>query len=679
MKRILLYPRLALQGMSKNRALYLPYLLMSILMAALYYILCYLSTPNVITAMDAGETTKMVMEMGMMVIGIFSCIFLYYCNTFLTNRRMKEYGLYHVLGMQKRHISYIMLWEAAFSLLAALVPGLIAGVSLSRLSEVLLIRILNVSLTEPIFLSPMGLWRTAEVFGFIFLLILVTNLLRMGLSHPLNMLRAEKMGQRPPKGNGFVALMGIVLLGGGYFLALTVRDPMTAIVMFFLAVLLVILGTYLLFISGSVTLCRLLKKNKAYYYKTNHFISLSSMAFRMKRNGAGLASICILCTMVLVTLSSTLCLYSGTEKLVQINTPGDLNLYFGVQGNAELSDERQARITKNALDAAQEEGFAPENVHRVHAFSIPGRLLGNSVTPMLQAAPKDSVHTIFYLYPLSLYEEYTGLSLSLAPGELGYYPLKSNYDGDTLSLFGSEYTLQKLENAPPALLSLANRNNRDSILLFAEDDDALKAQLLSQGDPENLYSENAMYLWFDVAAEREAQEVLSNTLSIILTNVLWQESREPGQPSGIRYTYRAETAATYREQIYGLFGGLFFIGLLLGGAFSLAAVLIIYYKQISEGYEDAERFHTMQRVGLSHREIQKSIHSQVLTVFFAPLILSGLHLLFALPMVNLVLRSFGMYDAGLFYGVSALCYLLFGLLYMGVYFITARTYYKIVK
>ncbi len=379
MKRTGFYPRLALQSMSKNRALYLPYLLMSVLMIAVDYIMSYLCVPSVIIAMDAGELTRIVMVLGRAVIDVFSAIFLYYCNTFIIGRRMKEFGLYNVLGMGKRNIVCIMLWETLLTAGIALAGGLLLGVSLARVAELLMIRLLHAELTTTISVDWVNLLRTAEVFGGIYLVILLVNLLRMRIANPLELLRSENAGERPPKANWLVALSGAVLLGIGYYIAVTVKSPLTALFMFFVAVLLVIAGTYLLFISGSVTLCRLLQKNKRYYYRANHFISLSSMAFRMKRNGGGLATICILCTMVLVILSSTLCLYTGLDEMVHMTYPRDLTASLNFEGGEPLSVEEQDEIVHQTLANFANEGYESANVVRLTVLRSCGRITGQTV------------------------------------------------------------------------------------------------------------------------------------------------------------------------------------------------------------------------------------------------------------------------------------------------------------
>ncbi len=667
MKRTGFYPRLALQAMSKNRALYLPYLLMSILMVALHYIMCYLCAPAVIDAMGAGAITEVVMTLGRAVIGVFAAVFLYYCNTFLIGRRMREFGLYNILGMGKGNIARIMLWETLLTMLTALAGGLIFGVALARAAELLMLRLLDAQIATTITISQDGLLFTAQLFSSIYAVILLVNLVRMRIANPMEMLRSERAGERPPRANWAIALLGALLLGAGYFVALTVKTPLTALLSFFVAVLLVIAGTFLLFIAGSVTLCRLLQKNKKYYYQTSHFISLSSMAFRMKRNGGGLAAICILCTMVLVTLSSTLCLYAGIDEMARISYPRDMHVTLNVPAATAFSEEQQQAVIQRVLAASEENGFPAQNVCQLSALQAAGRLQGNTVNRAENwDGDLQTGDMLFLFYPLSAYESIVGEDISLAPGELLCHIPRGSYRGDTLSFYGSDpYALRRVKTIPDVFITPVYRVTYDCMILFAEDFTTLQADLAARAS--SAYVRAFLYFDVDGDASKLHEHLLTETRRAMLGSIGEEDFSYSVMP------------ATPKQQLYSLFGSLFFIGLVLGSVFSLTAVLIIYYKQISEGYEDAGRFAVMRKVGLDDAQIHRSINSQVLTVFFAPLLMAGLHGLFAMPMVLLMLRSFGMNNASLFYGVSGICLVVFALLYAVVYLITSRTYYRIVR
>ncbi len=656
MKRGFFYPRLAWQGIVKNRALYLPYFGMGALMVAVYYIMVYLCSPQVVNALGAGATVQVVLLMGLGVIGVFSAIFLYYCNTFLIVRRMKEYGLYNVLGMGKWNIGCIMFFETLITLAITLVTGLAVGVSFARMAELIMIRILKAEIATTLFIRWDGVLRAVQGFGVIHLIILFINLLRMRLSNPIALLRAENAGEKPPKANWLIALLGMVLLGCGYYLAVTVESPSEAIFLFFAAVLLVMGGTYLLFIAGSVVVCKLLQKNRRYYYQTHHFISLSSMTFRMKRNGAGLATICILCTMVLVMLSATLCLYTGMEDMMRRIYPRNVTVQVGVQNSFD-SDALAKRILEPvpAQDVLKLEGMSAMTLVK---------------DGMVEKNENIMTTTVLYVYPLSLYKEMGGKATDLNVGEILYHPVKSSFRGDSLSFFGSRpYAMRRTDDLPAVFQAPSNLMTYDCLVLFAEDYDAFCADLLAHGDG---LTRN-LFLYFDSPLSGEEMSQMLGDIKGVIQDDLKALPKETVR------TYRVQNEQTNRRDVSSLFGSLFFIGLVLGSVFSLAAALIIYYKQISEGFEDAGRFAMMRKVGLTDQEIHKSINSQVRTVFFAPLLLAGVHVLFALPMVKLLLGTFGMNNAALFYMVTLICFGLFALVYAAVYFMTSRTYYRIVR
>lgn len=673
MRRKGFYPRFAARSIGLNKAMYWPYLLMSMLMIAVFYIMCYLSAPDTLSAMGAGSTIKLVMDLGVIVVGVFAAIFLYYCSTFLTGRRMKEYGLYNVLGMGKRNIARIMLWETALTFIVSLAGGLLLGISLARAAEILMIRIMDAKITTVLSINADAVLLSAEVFGGVFAVILLVNLMRMRLSNPMALIKSERVGEKPPKANYLVALIGAVLLGFGYYLAVTVDNPMTAIVFFFLAVLAVIGGSYLLFMSGSVALCRVLQRNKRYYYKTNHFVSLSSMTFRMKRNGAGLASICILCTMVLVILSSTLCLYTGIEDLLRICYPQDMAVALTRNGDDGLSQADENAFYDAVESSLYSLGYAFDNPRSLRTHGVIGYIQGGNFVTGQDIDPLFANGTQILLYPLSDLENLTGEHIALHERELLFHALKGNDPGESLAFFGGEeYAMTPVETIPEVFAAPCYRISYDCLLLFAEDFDDVRDMMVKNADP-LLIQETEMYIYFDSSAQGEENKALCKNLGDALRKEMNMRF-EAGQ-----YRLKTVDRFTASEELYGMYGGLFFIGLILGGVFALAAVLIIYYKQISEGYEDAGRFALMRQIGLTDDEIHHSITSQVLTVFFAPLLMAGLHVLFSMPMVRLVLRAFGMHNATLFYSVSGICFAVFALIYAAVYFITSRTYYKIVR
>lgn len=680
MKKPLLYPKLAWQGIRKNAEMYLPYLLMGILMVGVSYIMNYLTRPALMGALSMGSTTLMVLQMGKIVISVFSVIFLYYCNSFLIRRRMKEFGLYNILGMGKGNIARVMLWETLLTALLVFAGGLLLGLSLSRLVEMALINLLHADYTVPMELFyPDGVTWVLLLFGGIYVLILLANLLRMRLSNPVALLKSENTGEKPPKANWFFGLIGLLILLSAYYVAAVSQSPLEALIFFFIAVLMVIVATYLLLVSGSVTLCRMLRRNKRYYYQTRHFISVSAMAYRMKRNGAGMATICILCTMVLVILTSTVCLYGGTDSMVDAICPQDINLTIGLEArDGEENWKRLDAMQQMALDVTEEMGLTPENITSQRALVATGKVQNGDYGIITDADSLKANVLELTVYPLSVYEQATGETVTLADRELLYASFKTNETFSSMSFYGSApYRMIHAEKElPKRLLSADYRSAWGCLVVFTNDAEAFRSEitaLVGEKSGEAMMMDR-LALHFDLASEADTdtQEKLVKTLRS-------EAMKLTGKDFYGMSSLSVDTRSLCRRDYLSLFGGLFFLGMVLGPLFSIAAVLIMYYKQICEGYEDAERFAVMRKVGLTDAEIRRSVNSQVLTVFFAPLLMAGLHMLFAMPMIRLILGAFGLHNDSLFYGIGIGCYVVFAVIYALMYLLTSRRYYRIVR
>lgn len=680
MKKPLLYPKLAWQGIRKNAEMYLPYLLMGILMVGVSYIMNYLTRPALMGALSMGGTTLMVLQMGKIVISVFSVIFLYYCNSFLIRRRMKEFGLYNILGMGKGNIARVMLWETLLTALLVFAGGLLLGLSLSRLVEMALINLLHADYTVPMELFyPDGVTWVLLLFGGIYVLILLANLLRMRLSNPVALLKSENTGEKPPKANWFFGLIGLLILLSAYYVAAVSQSPLEALIFFFIAVLMVIVATYLLLVSGSVTLCRMLRRNKHYYYQTRHFISVSAMAYRMKRNGAGMATICILCTMVLVILTSTVCLYGGTDSMVDAICPQDINLTIGLEArDGEENWKRLDAMQQMALDVTEEMGLTPENITSQRALVATGKVQNGDYGIITDADSLKANVLELTVYPLSVYEQATGETVTLADREMLYASFKTNETFSSMSFYGSApYRMIHAEKElPKRLLSADYRSAWGCLVVFTNDAEAFRSEIMAlvgeKSGEAMMMDRLALHFDLDSEADTDTQEKLVKTLRSEAMKLTGKEFY--GMSS-----LNVDTRALCRRDYLSLFGGLFFLGMVLGPLFSIAAVLIMYYKQICEGYEDAERFAVMRKVGLTDAEIRRSVNSQVLTVFFAPLLMAGLHMLFAMPMIRLILGAFGLHNDSLFYGIGIGCYVVFAVIYALMYLLTSRRYYRIVR
>ncbi len=674
------YRRLAWTGIRQNRKLYMPYLLTCIGMIMMTYIVSFLSVSPVLQGMAGGATMQSILNFGIGVMGVFSLVFLFYTNSFLLRRRKKEFGLYNILGMGKRNLAYLMLWETLLVAGISLIAGLGAGIALSKFAELVMVRILSGTATFTLAIEPASLQYTMAWFGGIFLLLYLNALRQLRRSNPMELFRSEQAGEKPPKANWVLAAAGIILLGIAYYLAITIEDPVSALVLFFVAVVLVILATYLLFMAGSVAVCRLLQKNKNYYYRTNHFVSVSSMLYRMKRNGAGLASICILCTMVLVTLSTTVCLYVGLEDSLQSQHPRQIGTYAYVTDPAMLYSEKTEQVRQLASRAAEEAGLEPENTLEYRTAGFVGILNGAEMayyTDNLYAttSPVDTTeYWQVYLIPLEDYNRIHGTSETLNPGEAILCTSEGDsYPEATIHLHGGEPLAIRKQTDTLAT------TNMDTLEMFAtmqvvvpdfvEQASGLTARVGEDTLPLNL----RWYYGFDLNSEDETQLQVYKAYGKSLGPV------EAGGDSEEYFNIQTDSVAESRTDTYGLYGGLLFLGILLGIVFLFAAVLIIYYKQISEGYEDQSRFAIMQNVGMTKREIRGSINSQILTVFFLPLITAGIHLIFAFPMLYRMLILFSLTNRLLLIQVTGTCFLLFALFYVLVYRGTSRAYYSIVS
>lgn len=673
------YEKLAYTGIKKNKKLYTPYILTCIGMVMMTYIISFLTSSETIRNMRGGNEIQGFLGMGFGVMSVFSLIFLFYTNSFLLRRRKKEFGLYNILGMGKKNLAIVLMWESLFIAVISIVCGILSGVVFSKLAELCLIKMLQGTAEFGMTVKFSSIWQTALIFAGIFLLIFINTLRQIHLTNPIELLHSENSGEKPPKANWLLALAGAVILGGAYYLAVTIEDPVTALTWFFVAVVMVIIGTYLLFVAGSVALCKILQKNKKYYYKTNHFVSVSSMIYRMKRNGAGLASICILCTMVLVMVSSTVCLYSGTEDSLRTRYPRHINIQANVKDYSEIGPERLDEIRSVSTEETAKLGAEPKNVLDYRVAAVAGYDVADGVidVDVNNLTELSDVWQIF-IVPVEDYNRLMGKNVTLDEDEAIIYTTKmGQYANSTIAIGNSdplrikERVTDFVDNGVDAMQIFP------SMCIFVSDFnekiEPIKEYKNNKGDPIIQYS---WFYAFDLDLNDETQIELEKTLSNKLLAIQKQVVSETGDED---FYIVCEGVSAERAGFYGLYGGLFFLGVLLGIVFIFAAVLIIYYKQVSEGYEDQSRFDIMQKVGMTKKEIRKSINSQILTVFFLPLVTAGIHLAFAFPLIKKLLMLFSLTNTGLLIGVTVACYLIFALFYVIVYRLTSGAYYSIVS
>lgn len=654
------YWKLAFQNLKTNRRVYLPYLLSSVGIIMMFYILKSLSPSIRQDEMYGGITVATVLDLGGIIIGVFSVLFLFYTNSFLMKRRKKELGLYNILGMEKRHISRIIFRETLLTSAGAILLGLLFGVLFSRAMFLALGKVLMVEIPIAFSVPTSAVVSTVALFAAIFFVTMIYNMLQVQLSKPIELLHGGETGEKEPRAHWLLAVLGAVSLGIGYWMAVTIQDPVEALVWFFIAVLLVILGTYLLFITGITALLKVLKKKKAFYYKANHFTTISGMLYRMKQNAAGLASICILFTCLLVTVSTTFSLYIGMEGIIRARYPR--NIMVNAYG---VSDETREGIRQAVQEECQRSGFTPENVMDLEILGQRSAArVGNRFS--FQSEEFSNTFAVFTFYSLEEYNRITGQSETLAEGEMLLSDPRGTYpDGDAIVLDDTEYKIRRTD---------FNLSDGESMAMIYEiyclvvpDADFLNHQAFYSG-PFDSYANN-FYYYFDVAGGEEDVLALQEAIQSRLTS-----------PGNLSYEMlEIENSFSSRTSFYALYGGLFFLGIFLGVLFLMGTAMIIYYKQVSEGYEDARRFNIMQKVGMSHSEVKKSIHSQVMAVFFLPLLTAVIHLCFSFPMLQKILLMMNLTDFWLLFFSFAGCVAVFGVVYAIIYLITARTYYKIVE
>ncbi len=667
-----LYPRLAWQNVRKNYRVTVPYMLSGAGIIMMYYMIYAIKMGCDAAEMLGARTVAATMGFGVIVIGIFAAIFIFYTNSFLMKRRKRELGLYNILGMEKRHIGMVILTETMITFLISLAFGLGLGIAFSKLFFLILDHLMAAASPIP-FLIPAGaIVSTVLLFGVIYLVTALYNILQVRLSKPIELLHSSSVGEKEPKARWFLALIGVALLGAGYYLALTIEDPVMALLLFFVAVVLVILGTYLLFIVGITALLKLLKKNKGFYYQTKHFTTLSGMLYRMKQNAAGLASICILFTCLLVTVSTTFSLYTGVEDMVAGRNPNDIN--FEIYGGNDQALESLKELTE---DLCARQGISITHSMDRKFWSFAGSRVGNVLYD-----GDGTVSNQYYMlevYTLSDYNRYNNTHETLAPGEALLYDPAGNIEAGAiehgeLTVFGETFQVRKVDFAQGVASPKSTTWLGYSDYALVLDDSRFQedGRFMVKGGQ----AVADMVYRIDLSDNsREAVQRFSDTY--------WDEAEQHwhafSENGGSYERLVFSTKASDLTDAMELYGGLFFLGLFMGAVFLMGTVLIIYYKQLSEGYEDARRFDIMQKVGMSHQEVKRSIHSQVLMVFFLPLFMAILHLGVAFHMLQLILAMLNMVNFTLILISMVGCVLVFSVMYLVIYLLTARTYYKIVE
>ena len=662
------YTKLAASNIKKNSRTYIPYIITCIITAAMFYIINSLSNNESIKKLYGGETILITLGYGTYVTAIFAFIFLFYTNSFLMKRRKKEFGVLNILGMEKRHISKVLLLENIYIAFITMLLGIIIGMVLDKAMFLILTKMLGAEHSPGFYISKEALIHTVILFGIIFFCIYLNSLRQIHLSKPIELLNGGNVGEKEPKTKWFMAILGVICLAVGYYISVTSKNPVESLSSFLIAVILVIAGTYLIFIAGSIAFLKSLRKNKRYYYKTKHFTAVSGMIYRMKQNAVGLANICILSTMVLVMISSTSSLVFGMNDLVKTRYPNDITIYsenINNKENVEALEKVQKVIKDSKSDVNNEieysyivlavlknknKFYVPENFNKMSMSDL------NKCNNILMTSLDD-------------YNSINSENETLNDDEILIYSRRKEYEYSTIQLFDTKYSVKKKIKKPIDNGPFFSNNLTESIQIVVKNKSILDEMnnYLNENFKEELEEESALkYLYgFDINGSEDSKKSLYNDIKKLL-----KESNFIGD---------SECGQIQREGIKGLYGGMFFLGIFLGSIFTMATILIIYYKQISEGYEDKERFRIMQNVGMSHAEVKRSIHSQIMTVFFMPLIMAGIHVAFAFPIVKQILMMLNLTNTRLSIICTIVCFVAFTIIYAVIYSLTAKIYYHIVS
>ena len=667
-----IFSRLAKQNIRNNKSTYIPYMITCIFCIAMIYMMEFLrDCPTLDQAVRQADEVRMIVFTGEIVVEIFCIIFLIYSNSFLMKRRQKEIGLYNILGLERNHIGIVMFLETIITSIGSLAGGIAAGIIGSKLALLLLLKLLHIPSVLGFYISVKGIFTCLFMFGIIFLMILFLNLAKIHLSRPVELLRGNNTGEKEPAAKWLMALIGFICLGAGYYLAVTTESPIKAITIFLLAVILVMAGTYLLFTAGSIVILKFLRRRKSFYYRTGNFISISGMLYRMKQNAIGLASICILSTGVLLMISMTVSIYFGMNDIMLNRYPYDVDM--SVTSISE--DECQTAIEAFEKAIADNKVPVERSVEEIYLDIVCSKN-GDQILikPANTIRNSDSV-LVLSLFTQAEYERLTGISANLNDGEIfAWYP--SAVQKDSVTVDETEFTVKKWLDKNP--LTCGEDAVSDNAVLVVTDEDFKKFDEMRTEMYKGVSSAPAgedltLHLGLDITG--------SETDKIDFGTPVMETVKDLKKSGGL--SENAWIISGIRQQEYESYyadnGSLLFIGIFLGSLFLMGTAMIIYYKQISEGYEDQKRFEIMQKVGLSRREVRSSVRRQILMVFFLPLLMAMLHITMAFPMIRRLLLLFGMTNTKLFIGCTAGTVLIFAVVYGLIYLITARSYYHIVE
>ncbi|MGI6256783.1 MAG: ABC transporter permease [Anaerovoracaceae bacterium] len=650
--------KLALTNIKKNRKFYLPYILASVGIISIFYIMLYLATNSGLKNLPQSGFVGIFLVLGSIIVGIFSLIFLFYINSFLMKRRNKEIGMYNILGMEKRHIARLLLVESLMTTAISVAGGLLLGILFSKVFFLAYCHLLQTNVPVSDLISVGAVFITAVVFTIFFTLILIKNQMALALSRPIDLLKGGNVGEREPKTRVIPSLLGVICLAAGYGISIRIDNPLEAVFLFFIAVILVIFGTYLLFTMVSIAVLKALRKNRNYYYKAGHFTTVSGLLFRMKQNAVGMANICILSTMVIIMISTTVCLQAGIKDIIKTIAPGDININGSISRQGQLDTMTSSYIEENNAKIkkiAERNGISIKDVRGYTAAQLTTTYSDGIFAPAPLSKQGHMVDMVMVI-PVDIYNNFTGKNITLNEGQV--VTLGSNAAPDNIRIGQREF--KRIDHVDEELPN--NFGGMNQYYLVVDNLDTLE-KIVEEFNGANGFQGIHYGGLVDVNASSREINNFAKDLS---------------QDSGL-LPATISTKQEVQNLFHSLSSGFLFMGVLLGTVFTFAAALIIYYKQISEGYYDKEKYEIMQKVGMSKKAVKASIRTQVLMVFFAPLLVAGCHMAGAFNMMRLLLNLFKLTNINLFITCCALTFILFATIYLLVYLFTAREYYKIVR
>lgn len=666
-----IYVRLAKTNIQNNRQLYLPYIISGIVTVMMFYLMVFINNNPGLDGIPGSTNLKTIMALGVGVVAIFAYIFIFYTNSFIIKRRKKEIGVYNILGMEKRHIAKVLGLETVFVAVIAIVCGILSGIVFSKLILMLLYRMLGFQESVSFFIAKAGIRKAILIFGVLYLLTLLYNLLQIRLANPIELLRGGNVGEKEPKTKGVMAVAGAACLAVAYYIAITTQNPIEVLFKFFLAVVLVIAGTYFLFTAGSIAILKMLRKNKKFYYNKKHFTAVSGMLYRMKQNAAGLASICVLSTMVLVIISMTVSMFAGVDDELKARYPYELS--YTINANSMEENVNGQELYQTIADTIEKQGRKITDSSMCSYFQIFMKRSGSEFEMINQDMNYSDMAVLNFLTRENMLANDSSLKAEDVPepevGKVDIYS-KMKYEDSEFHFLGQDFAVDH---------SFSYGSEADSYLtvkdiLYVVADEATLNQMFelqkeagSDPDTSSMYSQYETQIEFEYDGTKEEKQACADAVK----NVVASQRKEV---SGY-----LESRTDNEKEFYALYGGLFFLGLFLGIMFLMVTVMIIFYKQISEGYDDRERYVIMEKVGMSNAEVKSSIQSQIRIVFFLPLVMAAVHVAAAFPMIRRLLALLNLTNVPLFVTCLIVTILVFTAIYYLVFRITSRAYYKIVS